>query len=284
MPVHVIDVNLLQDEDLGHWLAASPSNIAMLTEFVMMEIWACSSDAHTILSFDIIRHFPSQILRMHDCNRLRTIDGNRPIEDLIDAKSTDDLRLLLMTGGYTDPRIIYAMRGNRSIAHSKLLEIERATASNKALIESIGPNIRQQVVRRTQDGGPILSEEGVNGVKHIAIQLAQHFHDRAVASGMRSPCGDLMATFEMRYAAAATASMVIRLCHGSVAKLSDKTTRNDVVDCNHIACSTYVHGFRSKDVVARQIHRFLLEHLLTGKGTGAVDARGGADDQRRRGG
>lgn len=266
LTAHVIDINMLQCEELGHWLAANTSHIAILTDFAMVEIWACKSDENTLMSFSIIKKFPSQVLKMYDCNTLRRGDDYRKLSDVIDIDQTESLRLFmgLINTGYRNGEIQEMIHWNRVAALKKLIELEAGTRLNRGVIETIGDKIRPFVTGRTTDGVPEFAGNGMRRIKSIVFSLASEFHKQSVKMGLRSYLPNIESSFEARFAAAAVSSMVLRLCNGSFAEIGIKKARNDIVDCNHMACASYFNGFQTRDDFALHVYNFMKQNILNG--------------------
>jgi hypothetical protein len=72
----VVDTNFLQDEDLRAYLAASPDNIAVITDYTEEEVLAAGKD-NIIKSTGILAAFPRQVVLGKETNALAMLRGKR---------------------------------------------------------------------------------------------------------------------------------------------------------------------------------------------------------------
>jgi hypothetical protein len=72
----VVDTNLLQDDDLRAFLAASPSNTAIVPDYAELEMVAAGKD-NIIKSTSILAEFPKQVLLGKTTDVLATLRGKR---------------------------------------------------------------------------------------------------------------------------------------------------------------------------------------------------------------
>lgn len=261
--VRVLDKNMFHDEETGHWLAEGRNHLVVITDFAMMESYSGDPSRNFIESFVLLKNFPEQVVKMKNNDRLRMLDGcNSTTSDLVDWDETIDLRLslgVLKERGPEELREKESIRKNGILAAKKLREIQARLSPVKSTMDQVAPDIRKYAV--SEEGRRILGEKGVGVAKSLAMQIFCQLSGmpQQTAQGITKT---QMQSFTFRYAAACTASLITRLLRGSMAKLSDEKARNDVIDCNYMACATYCNGLMTRDEVVASAYDFLQGSLL----------------------
>jgi hypothetical protein len=259
---YVLDKNMFTDEDTGHWLCQDPSHHVVLTDFAMMETYSGDAFQNVPNSFSLLRHFSGQIVKMHANDHLRSLPRHGRQQDLVDWDQTEDLRLYLQGDLQGFSRLgRWALSENQKTAEETLQTITRNVTEHRHSFAGIEPQIRNLIVSR-KEGIPRFGRRGVAMIKNYAVDLARGL-GRLSGAPKAPTVADLVNTFEFRFAASATAILIVRVSQGSVLQLSDETSRNDTVDANYMACSTYWNGFLTRDGNTAKAYRVLNETILT---------------------
>ena len=74
----VVDSNALREQELQHWLTASKSHYAVLTDYLWMEIYKGNERLALIESLATLRNFPDQVLLLKGTKEISAIGGAGP--------------------------------------------------------------------------------------------------------------------------------------------------------------------------------------------------------------
>jgi len=262
--LRVIDLNAMASKETLCWMCADPKHMAVITDFALMETFRGDTERNLYENFGVFRLFPEQCLKMYPNDRLRKLPTYGQMRDAIDWEYTEELQNVLRLQMNTNFKIPqWYLDANRKIAEDKIGEIGRNVSKNRAVFMAIAGQVRAGIIGRTPDDIPKLSKVGLTKLKNFAVDLARdlcRFEDPKLAN---SDLDTIANTFYFRYAASSTAIMLIRMMNGSLKTIADSKLRNDVVDGNYLACSTYFHGFMTNDGPTAKAYRVLTEVILT---------------------
>lgn len=254
----VVDSNQLQCERLRRFLAKSPSNFAVLTDYAAMEAYKGDTLKSIYHSMAVLGDFPRQILVLRGT---AAACGMRGRQSGLQRRLTDELQ----TAGF--PEYIRDLRkakaGDR-LMEAQLLEHGRAATDHldRMLLEagSAAQAIGQMTSAFTKEErrilrvGEVYSAEFVDKTVRHVMELAgvlfqQHPNVREFPNVKELPN-----TFIFRASLCLYLLALDWSAHGGANDAKPGTLRNDIVDMNFAAFATYFDGLMSIDGKARRIH------------------------------
>lgn len=273
----VVDTNFLQDDDLRAYLAASPKNIAIVPDYVEVEITAAGKD-NIVKSTSILANFPKQVIVGKQTNALASLRGRGKgtKKRFSDRKQTRAFRRWMRRGraklaaGDVSEQAHFERVSVNAAAH--LEEIKRGSDSFATDLEEAAKQFTEEELRRIRNKEPFTDEM-------VGKLLARIFHfvdGFFKALGKPIPSWDeLLHTYIFRFSLCATMHALRWIAVGGAKKVGKDRIRNDIVDASIAAQALSFDGFLSKDAMAQEIYensKFLLEQFLAFKPPVGPDA------------
>lgn len=93
----VVDSNMLQAPVLRTWLANGPDNVAVLPDYLWLEIYKQQTVSGLASAFTVIRNFPDQIAVLRPSGELGRLDPSDPtlIEQMLRPGVADEMRMMI---------------------------------------------------------------------------------------------------------------------------------------------------------------------------------------------
>ena len=255
----VIDSNQLQSKLLYNFLSASTKNFAVLTDYVAMEAYKGDTLASIYKSMEILCDFPLQVIVLKNTRAACGLSGRGSglQRRLIDEPQTSEFPLYARN-------LQAAKRGNLALQRQLLDHGKEATAHLERMLADAGNSgaamediaaMHSKEERSTIRTGKPYSTELVNRTVQNVIRISGSLFASHPNVRNRPTFEELPNTFIFR---AALCTYLLALewgARGGVRDASPTKLRNDFVDMNFAAYSTYFDGLMSADAKVSRIHQ-----------------------------
>lgn len=263
----VVDTNMLQDDDLSAYLAASRKNCVVVPELVELEIMAAGRE-NVIKSTSILAEFPNQVIVAKPADRLAALRGRRKgaKKRFSDVKRTSTFRRWLrnsrpnLVAGC--PAEIAHFERMSKHAQARLEEIKQGSETYAADLEEAAKQFTEEELRRIRNKEPF-TDEMVGKILDRVFHFANGFFE-ALGKPV-PPWEDLMHSYIFRFSIAATMHALRWIAVGGAKKAGRNRIRNDIVDASIAAQALSFDGLLSKDAMAQEIYgnsSYLLKNFL----------------------
>ena len=254
----VVDSNFLQDPLLRGFLAKSKRNVAVLTDYAMMEAYKGETLQSIFKSMAILAEFPDQVIALKGTKEICGIRGRKAglTRRLICQESTQEFREFAnhvneVLAGNAAPGSALVEHGRAASEHMEaiLADAERMVVNFTAVAEIYTPEeIRTFRIREKP------TSEMVRKTLAILHDLTLLFF-KAHPHGIRRPReGEMVNTFLFRYALCCLMLVINWVRTGSQKDIKPEKLRNDFVDANFAALATYFDGLLTKDKKADALY------------------------------
>ena len=269
MKRQVVDSNYLRDPALRTYLASSRSNFIVMTDFVAMEMHRKNALSTTRNSMAIACDFPGQILVLRDSSYVIAMRGNiggYP-KRLVDQKQSigmPDYCSLLQNAANTPANRAY-IEESQTIAAGHFDRLTAECAEVPAIFSQITASFNTLELTSLRERLPY--------TERLQQKLLESMHEvcKALFRSSRLPLsawprtnGNAFNTFVFRYAMCLVLLYTRWVQDGRQLARKPERVRNDVVDMNIAATSTYFSGVLSKDqklVGVQREARYLLRAI-----------------------
>lgn len=264
----VTDSNYLQALGLREYLAKSPDNFAVITDYASMEAYKGDTLASIYRSMEILAEFPRQVIVLKGTMTVCGLKGRRSglQRRLIDEDQTRGFPVYCR-------RLEAAKRGNLSLQrqllnHGRaadeqmsrmLADAAKFSDSLELIADTYAPD-ELHILRRDVPYTEALFEKVM---KNIMMLAAMMFADHPRITQLPSP-SELPYTFIFRAALCAYLLALRWVSVGGAKNVKAERIRNDLVDVNFAAFATYFDGLLTADSKAAAIYRdadYLLRHF-----------------------
>jgi hypothetical protein len=262
----VVDSNYLRSEKLRKFLAESPKNIAVLTDYSAMEAHARAPLITVPKSMEIVSEFPRQVV----------ILKSSPSAALLRGRQSGMRKLLIHEEGTRQfaeycHQLELAKAGDVRL-QIELLEQGRLSAGQLGVIQShVGTNDFREALK---DLANLFSKEELSVVRQKktfsgamieklasqVVRVAAHgFATHLISKLPRAE--ELTNTFLFRYALGSCLLSLRWASNGGAATATNEKLRNDLVDLNFVSFATFFDGLLSDDAKAIDIYQATTNHL-----------------------
>lgn len=269
----VIDSNMLQTPTLRAYLAGARDNVAVLPDFVWIEMYKQQSVSGVAAAFSVIGDFPGSLIVLKSGHEVASIDPRHPdlIERMFRADVANDVRRMTEA-------ISLAARGEPSVITQLADQWSRAAAQMSGMLVGAGDIIESlpeiadifssDEVRRCRTNDrytPAMFEKIFGAADQIYETLAE---------GHGAASGYLLSEYRYdaylyRYALAIIIYALWWIKNGSQAPKRLDKARNDIIDLSFAVYGTYFAGLMTDDAKARWMHDNLSAALKSlGAGVG----------------
>lgn len=257
----VADKNQIDKGISVEWLRENRDNVLIVSDFGYMESYTGKSYENFCSTFDGLVNFPGQYLKMKDNARLMKLTFREklvPIK-LIDMEMTRDwIESLPHLGNSRHQEHFKEIaRLNGEIAKETLESIQQTVPAYRATLEMMGQELEQYIDKNS--GGGLVRFTDAHRVKFIdlALHLAAEYDDHYKTDRYkkRNKCVN---GFAFRFCCAGLMMVITRSALGVPRDISDKKLRNDLIDANYLACSTYWDGLLTRDDVLKKVESNLM--------------------------
>ncbi len=263
----VVDSNYLQDPALRDYLAASPENVAVLTDYAAMEAYKGDTLNSVFKSMGILAEYPRQVIVLKGTQILRGLVGRAAAsqKSLIDQAQTREFPeycrdLMATKRGDLSFQNDLLEHGRAANAHMDGVLIDMPTLSSG--IKSVLATYTAAELRRLRERELRSSELRKKLVQNVCGLADQLFEDHLTRA--KRPSGARKRdAFLFRYALC-TYALIINGSGGTV-KANPEKLRNDMVDVNFATIATYFDGLLTEDRRAAETYdyaKFLLREIF----------------------
>lgn len=261
----VVDSNYLQCEKLRDYLAASPSNYAVLTDYAAMEAYKGDTLKSIYRSMEIVAGFPKQVIVLKSTTTVCGLSGRKAglQRRLIDQKQTRDF------AGYAND-LRAAQAGDKAIQRSLLRHGAAATAQI-ARVEADAINSPElmagvakaytpsqiSLIRRKQPPTEEMLMKLVDDVFAIALMMFRN-HPNVFK---RPRYREALNMYIFRYSLCMYLWFLEWVSEGGQRTIRPDKLRNDVIDLSFAAYATFFDGLLSADRKVLRIHLTALSLL-----------------------
>jgi hypothetical protein len=263
----VVDSNYLRSEKLREFLAGSPKNIAVLTDYSAMEAHSREPLITVFKSMEIVSQFPRQVVILKTSPSAALLRGRQSgmRKLLIDEAATREF------GEYCH-QLELAKAGDVRLQRA-LLEKGRLSGGQLSLIRSLAgtKDFRESIKALTdlftkEELSIVRQKETFSGamIEKLASQvvlLAAHGFATHQKISKLPRAEELTNTFLYRYALCGCLLSLRWASHGGAETATSEKLRNDLVDLNFVSFATFFDGLLSDDAKAIDIYEATKEHL-----------------------
>jgi hypothetical protein len=265
----VVDSNYLRSEKLREFLATSPKNFAVLTDYSAMEAHSREPLITVFKSMEIVSEFPRQVVILKSSPSAALLRGRQSgmRKLLIDKEGTREFgkycyQLKLAKAG--DIRLQRALleKGRLSGGQLDLIRSQAGTKDFREVINDLTDLFSKEelsIVRQKQ------AFSGAMIGKFASVVVRSAAHGFAIHQNIpRLPRPEeLPNTFLYRFALCGCVLLLRWASHGGAETATSEKLRNDIVDLNFVSFATFFDGLLSDDALTQQEELPLLsDHLL----------------------
>ena len=247
----VVDASGLRSSVLEQYLAASPGNFAVITDFALFEMFKGNAAVNVRKSVAIISRFPKQVIQLKPHGEIARLNLRRKglqkrLHDERETKGLIEFCREITRGHKLSERLAreIAIRGG---AAERLLEnFSRQAEPIRTAITRLADRTAPDELTALRKGLPLppaFTEQFVRDVMGITA-----LHLRAVLGVNKMPSAeDALFSFTFRYAVCAYALALRWLKEGGHNTAQPSTLRNDFVDMAYAAYATLFDGLITED-------------------------------------
>lgn len=261
----VVDSNMLQAPALRSWLKDDPGNVAVLPDYLWLEIYKQQTIAGLEAAFSVIRDFPDRLAVLKPSGELANLDPSHPdlIEQMLHLSIADEIRMMVTA-------ISLAQRGEPETMLQLQEKWSRATTCMSGMLEGAAditaslPEIAEiftadEIRRRRINRG--YSTEMFEKIYGAADQLYETFLQ---SYGVELNCFSIKNRYDAYLYRLALGIVIYALWwirNGSqIPKRLDRV-RNDFIDLGFAVYGSYFAGLITGDAKARWMYENLIAAL-----------------------
>ena len=273
----VIDSNYLNRPELRQYLAASPKNKVVVTDYVELEMLRGNSMETFLRSTEILADYPRQVILAKTTGVAAGLRGKRKA---LKKRLTDGNRTSAFRKWCRVRRLI--KNGERSFEHKRLKAREAALAHLERMLNNLTSfkddleghadrytNQELSIIRTHQPFTDALVAKLIDGI----MDFVQGFFEARLNHRELPPSREVPYTFIFRFALCAYMHTLHWIAAGGARDRSLEKFRNDLIDVMVVAFGTCFDGVLTNDKLAAEIFSnatFLLESgFLKGRAAAA---------------
>ena len=254
----VIDSNVLKDDVLREYLVKSRKNIALVTDYIMIEALKGDTLNKIFGLMKILSEFPKQIIVLKSMRSVSQLKGRRSgmTRRMIEPDQTKGFENWcagLTKAAAGDKNYQQQLVESGKEAAEQLDRILADQSSYGAIIVNEAKNYTQdelRILRTDEPYTPAMVDKMTERIVSLTITFfEQHPHDLRPPTVLELPY-----TFIFRLAVCAYLQALSRIRDGAQNIKADKIA-NDVVDATFAAYATYFQGLLSNDAKADALYR-----------------------------
>lgn len=261
----VVDSNMLQSPILRVWLTDGPHNVAVLPDYLWLEIYKQQTVAGLVSAFTVIRDFPNQVAVLRPGAELGRLDPSDPalVEQMLRAGVADEMRMMvevIVLAQEGEPEVMAQLQAKWASAAAQMDAILDGTVDIVQSLPEIAEVFTADEIRRCRTNNTYTTEmyEKIFGAADQLYEALLEPHE-----GTPGHC-----SVEYRYDAylyrQALAVIIYALwwikSGSQIPKRLDRA-RNDFIDLWLAVYGTYFAGLITQDAKARWMHRNLVGAL-----------------------
>lgn len=253
----VVDSNRVQTKELARFLAASRSNRAVVTDWLMMEAYKGDTLKSIYRSLGVLARFPDQVLVLRNtgmCMRLPA--GPQMAKRMVWSEHTATFPVFVREvedGVAGDEAVAASLLWRGAEADERMRRIDEEAPALAALQEAVRSLFSPDdlaAIRGRLPPPPDLVQR-VFSIAHAVGD--RHRRDLGIAS--RKPAGRLLASdFLFRVGVATSARMLEWIRTGCQASTRPERLRNDYVDSMIVVYGTFFNGVMTSDAKLNLLH------------------------------
>ncbi|RWQ74185.1 MAG: hypothetical protein EOS85_22185 [Mesorhizobium sp.] len=248
----VIDSSRLQSAELRDFLSASPTNLAVLPDFVWFEMYKQETVDAVLALLSVIGDFSEQIIVLKSGGEIARLNLSLPSE--IAAMEQQDIAPLIremadiMNGPRRgDPIVLQQLRNLWSAAAVNLADMhEGAIDIVTSLPEMSEQMFSQHEVRIIRTNGRY-TEEMFASIFGAAEQIWETLAEGSGLPWRSMSRGDTASAYLFRYALSIVIYLLWWIRTGSPELERVDRIRNDLIDLSFVVYGTYYDGFLTAD-------------------------------------
>jgi hypothetical protein len=257
----VIDSSMLRSERLHSFLSASRYNIAVLTDYAAMEAYKDGSPTAIVRSMEVLAKRPKQVVVLKGTQTVCGLRGRRAglRRRLVDRNQTRGFSEFcrdLRRAENGDPKVLTQIaahaRAAREHMRRLLVDAEDWPEIFDLISKSYGGN--ELVALRS---GFKFSDAMIERLMRHVIQISGKLfadHPRVTVPPKKE---EVFNTFIFRLSLCAYVLALMRISFGGAKQVSPEKLRNDMVDINFAAYSTFYDGLMTDDKRLREIAEYV---------------------------
>jgi hypothetical protein len=264
----VIDSNRVQSDELARFLASSPSNRAVVTDWLMMEAYKGQTLNSIYKSLGILARYPRQVIVLKNTGMcMKTRVGPQMSKRLIWREHTNTFPQWMrevQAAKEGDPFVKGSLLWRGDIANERMHQLEeRATEimdQHRHMMSALAPEDVDTIRGKWPPAPTTLVR-----VLSIANAVAEDFRGGLELEHPKPKGKDLTNDFLFRVGVAITCWFLEWVRTGSQAMIKPNKVRNDYVDAMLSVYGTYYNGIMTGDAKLHVIHA-INRHLLKALG------------------
>ena len=254
----VVDSNKLQSEELEIFLKKSPSNKAVLTDFVAIEAYKGNTLVGIYKALEVVARFPKQVVILkNSVQALRQSGRVKSLQRrLIDHNQTVGFSKYLRA-------LEYARNGDMMI-QKEIFEKSRDATEHLSVMLEEAEEMKETIMalgnEYTKEERKIIRERGTytedmrTRLISTILEVSSFIFAKQYNMRKRPAASEVRNTFAFRYSLACYLLVIRRNAEGGITNSLPKTLRNDFVDMGIVAYATFFDGLLSAD--ARLVETF----------------------------
>jgi hypothetical protein len=257
----VVDSNQLNAEALRRFLSASPNNIAVLTDYVWMELYKSNSIPILKQAFSVLRDFPNQTANLWGTKKIAGMDfrGAALGDMMIRSRAKNDFaRTLSQIDRLDDAGPLELAEITPHVEAAREHLDGRMLADMTHVQESFPMMMRffsEQQIRSIRRDEP-LTAEMADTIGFIIRNTSGILASRHPSKPKKITAKSYFDSFITRYSVAAVIYFLEWIRRGGQKNKAINKIRNDMVDLNFAIYGTYFNGVLSAD---RNLNRYYTE-------------------------
>jgi hypothetical protein len=263
----IVDSNVLTEDVLREHLSRSRKNIAVVTDYLMIEALKGDPLSKIFRLMKILCEFPKQVIVLKSMRSLGALKG-RPCgmtRRMIDREQTKGFSswcvgLKRAEAGDNNLRNQLVENGKEATE-----EIDHLTANQATYAEVIADeakNYTAQELKILRTDQPYTSEM-IDKMAERVVTLTTKFLDAHPDKPKPPTAAELPYTYLFRLALCAYLQTLRRIQDGGPGAAKAENIANDIIDAVFAAIATYFQGLLSNDAKANELYRNA-KHILKG--------------------
>lgn len=256
----VIDSNSLSSEELASFLAETPTNVAVLTDYAWMEAYKANSSAILKKSMAVLRDYPDQVANLWGTKKIGAMNfRGAALGDMMirtDVKK-NFVQMLRSVERLPDDSAI-PLKFLTSHVHAARDHIEGRLLADVETTRSAFPDMQslfsQPEIDQIRAGNPH-SRSVVEKVFWLASKTSASVGRRHPLKAVGPTPKSQFNNFLFRYALGYAVYFLEWIKRGSPRNEKSEKVRNDLIDLNFAIYGTYFNGIMSKDKKLIEFHR-----------------------------
>jgi hypothetical protein len=255
----IIDSNILKDDALRDYLSKSRKNVAVITDYVMIEALKDDPLGKIFGLMKILSELPKQVVVLKSMRSVSALKGRRcgMTRRMVDSEQTKGfpnwcVGLAKAEAGDEGYRRQLVESGTEATAQMELIIANQATYS--AVIENEAKNYTQDelvILRTDKPYTPEMADKMAERIVSLTTKFFESHPDNVKPPTVQ----ELPYTFMFRFAVCAYLQALRRIRDGGAGAAKADKIANDVVDATFAAYATYFQGLLSNDAKANELYR-----------------------------